>query len=231
MFISQTLQPEPRTSSLPLIYLAISKIAQYFLQRIFYVVEASAYHRTEKEVLAEYEIIKKCQKNPKFFAPIYTKYHDQLFLFIHKRVDHLEITADITSRVFLKCLKNIGKYKYQGVPFSAWLYRIAINEINNFYRQQKKVVRAVNIDDQNISQLISEIDYQEPQIDPNVLVPVLLEQLNENEIQFLELRFFENRSFKDIGYLLGLTEVNAKIKTYRILKKLKKIASEIRYND
>ncbi len=230
MFLTSTLQPEQNTARLPSIYLVIKEIAQYFLQRIFYTVEASTYHRTEKEVLAEYEIIKKCQKNPEHFAPIYIRYHDQLFLFIHKRVDHLELTADITSRVFLKCLKNIGKYKFQGVPFSAWLYKIAINEVNNFYRQQKKVVRAVNIDDQNIGQLISEIDYQEPQIDPNVLVPVLLEQLSDHEIQFLELRFFENRSFKDIGYLLGLTEVNAKIKTYRILKKLKKIASEVRYH-
>lgn len=230
MFLTSTLQPRQNSDTLPSIYLVINKIAQCFLQNIFYSVEANPYHRTEKEVLAEFEIIKKCQKNPEYFAPIYTKYHDQIFLFIHKRVDHLELTADITSRVFLKCLKNIGKYKYQGVPFSAWLYKIAINEVNNFYRQQKKVVRAVNIDDQDIGQLISEIDYQEPQIDPNVLVPVLLEQLNENEIQFLELRFFENRSFKDIGYLLGLTEVNAKIKTYRILKKLKKIASEVRYH-
>ncbi|MTI20179.1 hypothetical protein E1176_04030, partial [Fulvivirga sp. RKSG066] len=45
-------------------------------------VQASTYHKKEKEVLAEYEIIKKCQQNPEYFAPIYTRYHDQLFLFI-----------------------------------------------------------------------------------------------------------------------------------------------------
>ncbi|MTI20119.1 sigma-70 family RNA polymerase sigma factor, partial [Fulvivirga sp. RKSG066] len=117
-----------------------------------------------------------------------------------------------------------------GVPFSAWLYKIAINEVNAFFRQQKKFSRSVNIEDQDINLLITEIDYKEPQIDPHVLIPVLLEQLSEHEIQFIELRFFENYSFKDMGYLLGLTEVNAKVKTYRILKKLKKIAAEVRYN-
>ncbi|MEQ9166614.1 MAG: hypothetical protein RLO12_10180 [Fulvivirga sp.] len=45
------------------------------------------------------------------------------------------------------------------------------------------------------------------------------------------MRFFENHSFKEIGYLLGMTEVNAKIKTYRILKKLKKLSENINYSE
>ena len=55
--------------------------------------------------------------------------------------------------------------------------------------------------------------------------------LDEFEIQFIELRFFENHSFKEMGYLLGMTEVNAKIKTYRILKKLKKLSENINYSE
>lgn len=192
--------------------------------------EASTYHQSKEDLSAEYEVIKKCRKNPEYFAPIYRKYYDQLFLFIHKRVDHMDITADLTSRVFLKSLKNIHKYKFQGVPFSAWLFRIAINEVNTFFRQQKKLARTVNIEDEHITQLYNEIDHSEPQIDPHVLIPVLLEQLKDQDVQFIELRFFENRSFKEMGYLLGLTEVNAKIKTYRILNKLKKIAAEVKYN-
>lgn len=200
------------------------------LLAVYFSVAASAYHKTGKEIKAELEIIKKCQRNPEYFGPIYRKYYDQIYLFVYKRVDHLDITADITSRIFLKCLKNIGKYKYQGVPFSAWLYRIAINEVNTFFRQQKKLERTVNIDDQHIGILVSELDYTEPQIDPQVLIPVLLEQLSDHEVQFIELRFFEERTFKEMGYLLGITEINAKIKTYRILKKLNKIAAQIKYN-
>ncbi|ELR73619.1 hypothetical protein C900_02704 [Fulvivirga imtechensis AK7] len=189
------------------------------------------YHKTKDEIVAEYEIIKRSQKNPEHFAPLYRKYYDSIFLFIYKRVDHQEVTADITSRVFLKCLKHIGKYKYQGVPFSAWLYKIAVNEINLFFRQQTKFERVVSLDSHHLQHLFEEIDYSELQIDTEVLVSVLLEQLDATEIQFIELRFFENRSFKEIGYLLGTTEVNAKIKTYRILKKLKELSKQIKYND
>lgn len=198
---------------------------------IWYTSSPAAYHRTKEEIEEEYEVIKKCQKNPEHFAPLYRKYYDSIFIFIYKRVDHLEVTADITSRVFLKCLKHISKYKYQGVPFSAWLYRIAINEVNLFYRQQTRFERTVSIDQQHIQHLCEEMEYDQVAIDPEVLISVLLEQLNSEDVQFIELRFFENRSFKEMGYLLGLTEVNAKIKTYRILKKLKKISEQINYNN
>ncbi|MEM6525051.1 MAG: sigma-70 family RNA polymerase sigma factor [Bacteroidota bacterium] len=190
-----------------------------------------SYHKSETEILEEYDIIKNAQKNPENFAPLYLKYYDRLFLFIQKRVDNLDASAEVTSRVFLKSLKNIGRYKYQGVPFSAWLYRIAINEINLFFREQHKMERVVNITDDHVNIIISEIEYSAPVLDPCILVPVLLEQLNEDEIQLIELRFFEELSFKEIGYLLGLTEVNAKIKTYRVIDKLKKISKEIKYHD
>lgn len=188
------------------------------------------YHKREAEILEELDHIKLSQQDPEKFAPLYLKYHDQLFLFINKRIDNLDITADLTSKVFLKCLKSIGKFKFMGVPFSAWLYKIALNEINMFFRKESDLVRAVSIEDYQIAGLIEEIDYSEPLIDSEVLISVLLEQLDEHEIQFIELRFFENRSFKEIGFMLGLTEVNAKIKTYRILKKLKKLSASINYN-
>ncbi|HNP20367.1 MAG TPA: sigma-70 family RNA polymerase sigma factor [Fulvivirga sp.] len=203
----------------------------HWLRKINYYTTASTYHKTKQEISAEYEVIKASQHNPENFGPLYIRYHDMVFLFINKRVDNLEATADLTSRVFLKCLKNIGKYKYQGVPFSAWLYKIALNEINQFFRVQNKLMRTVSINDHHIDQLVGEIDYGQPLIDTHVLVPVLLEQLNDYEIQFIELRFFENESYKQIGYLLGLSEVNAKIKTYRILKKLKKLSENINYNE
>lgn len=188
------------------------------------------YHKAAEEIEEELRIIDLCKKDPERFSPIYLKYHDQIFLFINRRVDHLDLTADLTSRTFLNCLKNISKFNSQGVPFSSWLYRIAINEVNMYYRKSKNLIRSVSVDDHQVVTLIDEIDYSEPLIDSQVLISVLLEQLNEYEIQFIELRFFENQSFKEIGFLLGLTEVNAKIKTYRILKKLKKLSQNIQYN-
>lgn len=191
----------------------------------------SEYHKSVDEIKAEFKLIARSKEDPGYFAPLYERYYESIFIYINKRIDSEDITAELTSRVFFNALENIDKYRFQGVPFSAWLYKIAINEINQFFRKQTVFERSVSLNEDHIDLLIDEIDYKEPQLDKYILISVLLEQLSSSELQFLELRFFENRSFKEMGYLLGLSETNAKVKTYRILKKLKKISSEIKYHD
>lgn len=187
---------------------------------------SSQYHKSEKEIKAEYDILVKAKRNPKFFAPLYEKYYDPIFIFINKRVDNEEATADLTAMVFYKCLQKIEKFECRGLPFSAWLFKIAINEINLFFRAQKSLARSVSLQDKHIDILFEEMECF-PGPARNEIVTKLLSSLSSDDVQFLELRFFESRSFKEMGYLLGLTEVNAKIKTYRILKKLKEQASDL----
>ncbi|GAB4200480.1 MAG: hypothetical protein OHK0057_20220 [Thermoflexibacter sp.] len=187
---------------------------------------SSPYHRTQEEIKMEYEIVRKAQQNPQFFAPLYEKYYEAIFIYINRRVDDEEITADMTAQVFYKCLKSLSKYNFQGVPFSAWLFKITINEINQFFKQQQNRQRIVSLKEKHINILFEEIQHHDIK-DKYELVTQLLEGLEPEEVQFLELRFFEDRSFKEIGFLLGLTEVNAKVKTYRILGKLKAHAEEL----
>ena len=191
----------------------------------------TSFHKTEEEINDEHLIILEAQKDPKYFSPIYERYFDPIFIYINKRIDNEDITAELTSRVFFQALKNLKKYKFQGVPFSAWLYRIAINEINLFFRQQKVMERSTSLNEQHVDLLIEELERNEPEIDKYVLVSVLLEQLPPQDLQFLELRFFENSSYKEMGYLMGISEGNAKIKTYRIIDKLKKLSADIKYHD
>lgn len=199
-----------------------------FQEFIFRLLLSSSYHQTKEDIEKEQKIISLCKKDPRYFAPIYEKYYDQIFVFIYKRVDDEEVSADISSVVFLKCLKNLEKYRFQGVPFSAWLYRIAVNEVNQYFRMEKKRERTVNLRSEHIITLFEEMEIAEPNTEPEVIVAELLSHLKSEEVQFLEMRFFEGRSFKEIGYYLDITEVNAKVKTYRILKKLRTKAEELR---
>ncbi|MGB0521802.1 MAG: RNA polymerase sigma factor [Flammeovirgaceae bacterium] len=215
-----------------LIYVTLLNEVQHFLHLLNHIWLSQAqtkFHQTKEQMDAEYRIIAKSQKNPNYFGPIYQKYYDSIFIFINRRLDDEEETADVTSIVFYKCLQNIGKFKFQGVPFSAWLFRIAINEVNQFFRRKKEHMRAVSLKDHHVEELFEEMA-EETQLDKHVVITKLLEQLSPEDIQFLELRFFEGYSFRDMGYFLGLTEVNAKIKTYRIVKKLKKYAQEMKFH-
>jgi RNA polymerase sigma-70 factor (ECF subfamily) len=207
--------------------LFLPQLASFFDGLVFFSVSSSKYHKSREAIYKELAQIKKAQKNPDDFAPIYNKYYNEIFIYVSRRVDDHELVADLTSRTFTKCLINLHNFKHMGVPFSAWLYKIAINEVRLFFRSQKSYPRTVCIHEYDIQDIVQEtVDVSNIEL-AEKLLPKLLSSLNEIELQCIELRFFEKKSFKDIGFALGLTEVNAKVKTYRILKKLKELAVTI----
>ena len=217
MVVQSYILPQQRIISFPLLW----KLLWSGIWKV------STYHQTKEDIEQELEVIRLAQKDPRYFAPIYEKYYEQIFVFIYKRVDDEDATGDITSMVFMKCLKNLEKYKFQGVPFSAWLYRIAVNEVNQYFRMEKKRERTVNLRTEHIGFLFEEMDISEGTKEPEEIIAELLQVLKPDDLQFIELRFFEARSFKEIGYFLNISEVNAKVKTYRILKKLRIKAGEL----
>jgi RNA polymerase sigma-70 factor, ECF subfamily len=186
----------------------------------------STIHQTKEDIALELEIIEKAKADPNRFTPLYNKYYKQIFLFIYRRADDEDITADISSQVFLKAILHLPKYEFKGVPFSAWLYRIASNEINQFFRNSK-ASRAISMEDSGIERLHEELgDDDSDEKEKEKMLMESMNHLTKEEVQYLELRFFEDRSFKEVGYILKITENNAKVKTYRILDKIKKIIGD-----
>ena len=175
-----------------------------------------------EERRSEIEIINAAKKDHRQFAVLYEKYFEQIFRFVLKRTGNKELCSDLTSQVFLKAMLSIGKYQDRGYPFSSWLYRIAINEVNMFYRKKSKVV-TVEIKEKDAFELFSELDEKlEDEERINRILAVLGTFKSEYQ-QLIELRYFEHKSFKEIGEILNISEGNAKIRTYRVLDKLKKV--------
>lgn len=182
-------------------------------------------HQTISEIEAEWGLIQKAQKDPALFAPLYTKHFKSIFLFILRRMTEEELAGDLTALVFSKALYNLQKYQYRGLPFSAWLYRIALNEIQAHYRQSKKE-RVVSFSSEALVMLSQDIREEEAtqwQEEREQHLLICLEDLTEEEMVYIELRFFEGRSFKEIADIQQVTENNAKVKTYRIIERLRKI--------
>ncbi|OFY87342.1 MAG: heat-shock protein [Bacteroidetes bacterium RIFCSPLOWO2_12_FULL_35_15] len=184
--------------------------------------QTSKYHATKTDLANELVQVEDAKKNPAKFAVLYDKYYEQIFRFIYQRLDDKEQAFDATQQVFVKALENLHKYEFRGVPFASWLYRIASSEVNNLFRSQK-AQRTVNIDSVSIYGIIEEIQESKIEEYHDKIVAIIAENLEEDELQLIEMRFFEKRSFKEMGEILEITENNAKVKTYRILDKLKKI--------
>ncbi len=182
----------------------------------------SKYHQTEIDIQNEEVILKRAIENPQAFAPIYEKYYLAIFKFVLQRVENEQYASEIVSDVFAKAIFNLKKYKFKGTPFSAWLYRVAYNEIATKFRKDNRK-RTVNIPDETWSLFASEND----EIEDNSLsfkkLKLCLQKLKPNEVEVIEMRIFEDRPFKEMGEILELTTENARVKTHRALKKLQKL--------
>jgi RNA polymerase sigma-70 factor, ECF subfamily len=174
----------------------------------------------KSELHEDEEMVRRAQDSPEGFRPLYEKYFKPIFLFVLRRVNDKSLSSDITSQVFLKALLKINDFKFKGVPFSAWLYRIALNECFDFFRKTKRH-RYVSIDDENVRVLHEELTSDSGVQELFETLPAILEKLEMDELQLLELRYFEQRPFKEVADILGVTENYAKVKTYRLLDKMK----------
>lgn len=177
------------------------------------------YHKTKAQINSEHKLVEAAKKDKEKFREIYNTYYEIVFRFIYQRTGDETTTSDIVSEVFFKALGNLTKYEFRGLPFSSWLLRIAHNETIKYYRKISKA-RVVKLETKHLQNLTSE--ESDNHIDE--LKPLLLSALKElktEDLQLIEMRFFEGRPFKEMAEILNKKESAVKMRVYRILAKLK----------
>ncbi len=188
----------------------------------------SKYHFTREDMQQEQILVEAAKQDPEEFRGLYNRYYERIFLYVWQRLDDKEVAHDVTSQVFLKAMQNLYKYEFKGVPFASWLYRIAKSEVYTVLRKLQ-VQRTVNIDSVGMGDMVSEME-EDPYAEWMPVLSAAVAELEEDDLQLVEMRFFEKRPFKEIADILDITENNAKVRTYRILEKLKKILIEKKKN-
>lgn len=172
--------------------------------------------------LDDQQIVLLVKKDRGAFGILYEKYFEKIYLFIYKRVQDEALSGDICQEAMLKAMFNIDKYENRGAPFSAWLYRIAANEVNLYFRKSKKNI-TVEIREKDVQDIMGEISLQGIE-DPNQQEKLIqaLNALPPEHSEIIDLRFFMGYSFKEIADFYNITEANAKMRLYRILDRIKK---------
>lgn len=178
-------------------------------------------HISQEEILKEFETVQQAVKDPAQFQILYDRYFTAIFNYVFRKVDDEDITADLTSQTFLKALKNLKKYKYRGVPFSAWLYRIASNEVNRHYQLTNRK-QVFSFEEKEFENLIEQNVEVEEEIDIEYIIQQM-QNMCESDIEVIELRFFESKNFAEVAFILEITQANAKMRTYRAIEKLRKL--------
>lgn len=185
---------------------------------------------TPDELRLENEIVERSKRDAKAFAELYERYFDRIYYFLLRQTDDEETAGDLCSQTFVNALNNLQRYTFRGFPFSAWLYKIASNEVNKYYRK-KKSKKVFSIEELKVRELVEQSD---DTWDEEVIQRLLnyLKDLPTDMLQVLELRFFEDKDFKEIAFILDITESGAKMRTYRALDRLRKNFSiKVRYHE
>src|SRR5579864_5208161 len=84
-------------------------------------------HRTEPELAAERLLILAAQRDRSAFTPLYERYVDQIFAYAYTITRNRELAEDVTAATFARAIEELPRFEWRGVPYSAWLYRVASN--------------------------------------------------------------------------------------------------------
>lgn len=167
-------------------------------------------------------LIRRAKYDAEAFGELYERYVDRIYNYIFYRVGDVAEAEDLTARVFYQALGNIGSYKARGVPFIAWLYRIAHNLVANWYRDRSRH-KNIRLDD--IATLPARGDSPHQRAEQNEEAQILLRavrRLPARQQQLLILKFSEHLSNEEIGRIMGCTEGAVKALYHRTLVALRK---------
>jgi RNA polymerase sigma-70 factor (ECF subfamily) len=172
--------------------------------------------KTEEQ---ERKLVEAAQKNPGRFADLYELNFERVYAYIARRVGKREEAEDLTSEVFQQALANLNKFEWRGVPFAAWLYRIATNAIADRWRREAREPRSMAEEDIASDALSAEeVEYQ-------AALFRMVRTLAADQRRVIEMRFAEEKTVREIARALGRTEAAVRQLQFRALEKLRAQAS------
>jgi RNA polymerase sigma-70 factor, ECF subfamily len=172
----------------------------------------------------EQGLVRKAQEgNQQAFSELYENYFDKIFRYIALKIGDRTEAEDMTQQVFLKTLKSLPSFKWQDVPFSAWLYRIAHNEIVDHLRRSSR---------RQITELTEDITPDDPSQNPQHTVEVRYDfeqlisaahHLTTAQREVIALRFSSDLPIAEVARIMGRSEGAVKALQHSAVASLRKL--------
>lgn len=171
--------------------------------------------------LDEMDLVRQAKDDSDAFGELYERHVRRIYSYIYYRTGDHQDAEDLTARVFQRALKHITTYEDKGVPFTAWLYRIAHNLVANWHRDRSR--RPV-LPLEDYVAVVSRGQHPEARALANEDQRILLEavrRLSAARQELLILKFVERLSNAEIGEIMGRTEGAIKSLYHRTLAALR----------
>jgi len=180
-----------------------------------------------KPDVGDMELVRRTASDPEAFGELYERHVRRIYNYIYYRTGNHHDAEDLTARVFHRAMRHVVNFKDQGVPFSAWLYRIAHNLVANWHRNRSRRP-VVALEDQVI--IGSESERPEAEAiaeEERRMLLAAVHRLPPDRQQLLILKFVERLPNAEIGEIMGRTEGAIKSLFHRTLNSLRE---DLRYS-
>ncbi len=175
----------------------------------------------------EVALINAARTDPEAFGQLYERYVERIYNYIYFRVGGAGDAEDLTARVFFKALRGIGGYRHMGLPFSAWLYRIAHNLVANYHRDRSRMqeISIENLVVEDTSKSSAPEHLMETRQENDFLL-ALINDLSPQKKELIILKYVQKLYNEEIGQIFGKTEGAIKSLYHRTLVELKERAKQ-----
>ena len=160
----------------------------------------------------ERTLVEAAQRDPARFAVLYDGHFYRVYAFIVRRVENRAAAEDLTAQVFHEALANLGKFEWRGVPFVAWLFKIATNAVHDHWARQAREAGAVARGDEPTAP---------DEVERHAAVFQLVERLPDAQRRVIEMRFVEQKSIREVATSLGRSEGAVKQLQLRAIESLR----------
>jgi len=162
-------------------------------------------------------LIEAAQKDPARFAELYEINFERVYAYAVRRVGNRAEAEDLTADVFQHALANLHRFEWRGIPFAAWLFRIAANLISD--RWQRSGREVADDSGQIESAQVSPVEIEE--VERRATLYRLVDTLPEEQRRVVVLRFVEQKSIKEVARQIRKTEGAVKQLQFRALSNLR----------
>ena len=166
-------------------------------------------------------ILRAKQKDEEAFARLYEEYFDKIYRYVALKVGDKMEAEDIAQQVFVKAIKSISSFKWKGYPFSAWLFRIAHNQVVDYFRKSKKRV-SVALDESLVADEDDPPEIFERKLDIEKLASAT-KQLTPAQQEVISLRFAGGMSIIQVAQAMGKSEGAVKALQHSAIVSLRKV--------
>lgn len=163
------------------------------------------------------------QRDQKAFAQLYEEHFDKIYRYVALRIGDKIEAEDMTQQVFLNALQSISSFKWKGIPFSAWLYRIAHNQVVDYLRKKKK--QPATLFDESLASSDSNLQLMAEHILDIEQLLLATRRLTEAQREVISLRFTGELPVAQVAKIMGKSQGAVKALQHSAILALRKALS------